>query len=121
MFRPPVLAAVLAAAACLLPGAAEAHARLVSATPAANATVMAGVSTIEVAFNETLEPALSTLELDDASGMAVTAATEAAACGGRTCRLAVPPLKAGDYVVKYHVLSADGHVVDGSYTFHVRD
>jgi copper resistance protein C len=113
-------AAVLAAVV-LSSGGAQAHAKLKSASPAAGDTAKTGLAAIELVFNETLEPALSTLELDDAQDKLLVTSKGTPACAGATCKLAVPPLAAGDYTVKYHVLSGDGHVVKGSFSFHVAD
>ena len=111
--------AILAAAILAPPYPAFAHARLIKAAPAAGAHVPTGLKQIRLVFNEAVEPSLSTLELDDASGAAVAAAKAGEACAEETCSLAVPALVPGDYKVKYHVLSADGHVVDGDYAFNI--
>ena len=42
------------------------------------------------------------------------------ACKAKTCRFAVEPLKAGTYHIDYHILSADGHVVEGKIRFTVK-
>ena len=99
---------------------AMAHAKLKSASPASGATVKAGVSEIKLVFGEKLEGALSTVALADATGAAIAATSAGPACAGTTCHITVAPLAAGDYTVKYHILSADGHVVDGKYVFHVK-
>lgn len=116
-----VLAAVafLAITASSVP--ALAHARLKSASPSQDATVKAGLAEIKLTFNENVEPSLSVIELDDSAGKVVVTSKGTAVCEKKSCALPVPPLKAGDYAVKYHVLSEDGHVVEGGYAFHVRD
>lgn len=100
---------------------ANAHARLKTAKPAANAAVKTGLSTIELTFNEAVEPALSVVELDDANGKVVTSSKGTAICEKKVCRLDIPPLQAGSYTVRYHVLSEDGHTVEGSYGFKAAD
>lgn len=121
---PPITKLAIAAvmAVLLLPsGGAVAHAKLKSSRPAADATVKTGLAAVELTFNEKLEPALSVIEVDDAQGQALATSKGTPACEGATCRLVVPALKAGDYTVTYHVLSADGHVVKGSFVFHIAD
>jgi copper resistance protein C len=97
------------------------HARLKSASPPADATAQTGLKEIKLEFNEAVEPSLSTIEVDDANGQVIATSKGKAVCEKKTCSLAVDPMMAGDYVVKYHVLSSDGHVVDGHYGFHVAD
>lgn len=105
----------------LIPSASWAHARLKSASPPAEATAKTGLSAIKLVFNETIEPSLSVIELLDAADQVLVTSKGKAVCEQKTCILAVDPLKAGDYMVKYHVLSADGHVVEGKYSFHIVD
>ena len=35
------------------------------------------------------------------------------------CAVALPPLPSGAYAVRYRVLSVDGHVLEGAYSFTV--
>jgi copper resistance protein C len=121
MLRSFKLAAAVAAAVALASGAAHAHARLTASSPAAGDTVKTGLTEIALTFNETLEPALSTVELGDAQNKTLVSTKGTQACDGENCKMTVPPLAAGDYTVKYHVLSADGHVVKGAFSFHVAD
>lgn len=104
-------------AAIALPHPAQAHAKLTSATPAADAKLPAAPSAIVLSFNETVEPSLTFVELEDAAGAVVVTSKGKAICDKATCTLALPALKPGAYKVKYHVLSADGHVVNGGYGF----
>ncbi len=113
----PVFLAVLT----LSTGEATAHARLSSATPAAGATVKTGFTNLELTFNEAVEPALSVIEVLDGQGQTVLSSKGQAVCAEVACKMVLPPLTAGDFAVKYHVLSVDGHVVEGSYDFHVAD
>ncbi len=114
--------AVVALAAFVASSApALAHARLTSASPAQDSTVKAGLAEINLTFNENVEPSLSVIELDDEAGKVIVDSKGTAVCEKNTCTLPVPPLKAGDYGVKYRALSEDGHVVEGGYAFHVTD
>lgn len=96
---------------------ALAHAKLKTSQPAANSKVQAGIKEIRLMFNETIEPSLSTVEVDGPDGRAIASSKGSKVCAKQTCKLAVPALAAGTYAVKFHVLSMDGHVVEGSYSF----
>jgi methionine-rich copper-binding protein CopC len=116
----PLLPAFLAVLA-LSAGDASAHAKLSNAAPAAGATVKTGFTNLELTFNEAVEPALSVIEVLDGQGQTVLSSKGQAVCAEAACKMVLPPLTAGDFTVKYHVLSVDGHVVEGSYDFHVAD
>jgi methionine-rich copper-binding protein CopC len=102
-----------------MPGQALAHAKLKSSSPAANAKVMSGLKEIKLEFSEPIEPSLSKFELDNAAGKAVASMTGDKACAKAKCKFEVTPHAAGVYTLNYHVLSGDGHVVDGKFDFTV--
>ena len=117
---------ILTAAASLVFGgtAAQAHPKLVSASPAANATV-ATPAKITLQFSEKLVPAFSKADLTMAEmpGMAAMRMPSSAtlAADGRT--LIVTPkgkLPTGRYTVSWQVVSADTHKIAGSYAFAVK-
>mgnify|MGYP002780558462 CR=1 FL=1 len=117
---------VLTAAAALVTfaGAANAHPKLVSASPAANATV-AKPARIQLRFSEKLMPAFSKADLTMAAmpGMAAmkVASTAALAADGRTLVVTPKaPLHAGRYSVAWQIVSTDTHKVAGSYAFAVK-
>jgi hypothetical protein len=117
MTRKPGLRAVLAVCFSIAaPGHAAAHAKLKSAAPPSGAEVPPTLSEIRLEFNETLEPAFSSVELLDGAKAVIASA----ACAERLCVLPVKDLKAGDYWVHYRVLSADGHTIEKTYGFKVR-
>jgi methionine-rich copper-binding protein CopC len=124
--RPSTFAAALAAATLTLPAAAFAHPRLVSATPAPNATV-AKPKAMTLNFSETLVAPLSGVELTMTSmpGMASHQAMPVRGfsmqVSGKQISIALPrPLPAGSYSVKWHVVAADQHRVEDHYSFTVR-
>ena len=122
MRRFPVL--IAAAATLALAGTAYAHPKLLSATPAANATV-AKPGRIELRFSEKLMPAFSKADLTMAAmpGMAAMKMASVAALGpdGRTLVITPSrPLPRGRYSVAWHVVSTDTHKVAGSYAFAVK-
>lgn len=123
MRRISVLTAV---ALVSLAGAANAHPKLVSATPAANATV-ATPARVELHFSEKLMPKFSGADLmmtahgGKAHAPTKVAGTAAVGADGRTL-VVTPraPLGAGRYSVAWHVVSADTHRITGNYAFAVK-
>jgi len=118
------LSLFVAAATLTIAGVAQAHPKLLSASPAANATV-GKPSQIKLQFSEKLMPAFSKADLTMAAmpGMAAMKmpTTAALAADGRT--LVVTPkgrLAAGRYTIDWHIVSTDTHKVAGSYAFTVK-
>lgn len=112
------LAAVTGAAAMLAATGAQAHAKLVSSNPGANATVAAPKQLV-LKFSEKLQPKFS--GADVAMPGMVTPAKVSFAKDGKT--MIVQPtaaLMAGAYTVKWHAVTADTHRMQGTYSFTVR-
>ena len=119
------------AAAALLMGVAApawAHPKLVSSTPAANATVVS-TNRITLTFNERLMPRMSGVELamTGMPGMAnhapmkITGYRTAFEGDGKTFVMTLArPLSAGTYKLDWHAVSADTHRITGSLSFTVR-
>jgi hypothetical protein len=125
MRRLAILAA-LAAATALLPSAAWAHPRLVSASPAANAAV-AKPTRLTLTFSETLVAPLSGIELTMTGmpGMANHAPMPirgfTSQVAGKTITVTLPrALPAGSYELKWHAVAADQHRIEDRYSFTVR-
>jgi methionine-rich copper-binding protein CopC len=113
-------ALVLAAGICALLAAsqAEAHARLIGANPAANATLPAPRQ-IVLTFSEKLEPRFSGLEVF--RGGARIPVKAALSKDHRTL-VGAPagPLSPGAYKVAWRAVSTDAHRRQGAYSFTVR-
>lgn len=125
MFK-PILAFVAALAAAALPAAALAHPKLVSSTPAQNAAVSRPTS-LSLTFSEALVAPLSGIELTmtampgmaDHKPMPVKGFTTKV--NGKTMAATLPrALPIGTYLLKWHVVAADQHRIEGSYTFKVK-
>ena len=109
-------------------GAAVAHAKLVTATPAANAAANAPAS-IKLKFNEPVVAQFSgiTLQMTDMPGMKMSTPSEIAVGASKlaadrttlSAKLA-KPLATGTYRVLWHAVTADTHRVEGSYSFTVK-
>jgi len=118
MISRPAFALALAAAALLGATQAQAHAKLVSASPAENAAGPAPRA-ITLRFNEKLQPKLSGFELS--AGGAATP-VKIAVSKDRMSMVGTPakPLAAGAYEVRWHAVTSDMHRMEGHYGFTVR-
>ena len=114
--------AVVLAALLLGAGAAWGHAFLERAEPRVGSTVKTAPVEVRVWFTEALEPAFSTIEVVDQSGVRVDlgpARVDPASSSLLQVRL--KPLGPGTYRVKWRVLSVDTHVTAGDFTFRIAD
>jgi methionine-rich copper-binding protein CopC len=113
----------LAAAAGLLVVAsqAEAHARLVSATPLANSTGPAPKQ-VTLHFSEALVPKFSGFDLMKGNGSKVAVAAKVAPKDRKTLVGVVSGrLAPGTYMIMWHMAAADdGHRTKGDFNFTVR-
>ena len=116
--RRVALAILTCAVALLLPRVAMAHAMLVSSTPAANATVHSGDTTIELRFNSRVDGARSTLMLVKPDGKTEKLALDPQ--HGATSLDAHTSLQAGKYLIRWQALAPDGHITRGEIPFTVR-
>ena len=120
----------LIVAACVAVGlgsTAQAHTKLVSATPAANSAV-ARPTSLQLHFTGKLMPKLSHVDLFQvgtggharAPTKVAGAATSVSADGKTMVVKLAQPLSAGTYRVDYRAISSDTHKAQGSYIFNVR-
>ena len=111
---------LLAGAATLaVAGPALAHTRLVSSSPAANATV-SSPRTITLTFNERVVPAFSKFELTmPAHDMAIPVETAVSPDGKRIVGTVASPLMKGAYTITWTAAGADGHKMTGKVAFKV--
>ena len=98
-------------------GRALFHATLLRSTPAANSHVARLPETIRLVFSEQVVPELSHVTLigPDANAVVLPVATDPHDVHTLVGR--VGPSPAGRYKVIWHVLSADGHPVGGTFEF----
>ena len=115
------LRALALAALLLAPATASAHAVLVKSSPPRRAVLAAPPTRVELSFNERLEPAYSTLSVwSSAEARVDDGKVVVGPDDPRRLSVGVPGLGSGSYVVRFRVLSVDGHVVEGTYPFEVR-
>ncbi|MBV9604806.1 MAG: FixH family protein [Solirubrobacterales bacterium] len=116
-----VLVTIMAAAWLALPSAASAHAYLVKTVPAASVVLNAPPSTIQLTYDEAVEPRLAIISVTDAGGhQETTAAVRRSPANPDTL---VVPLRAklpeGWYLIYWRAISVDGHPVQGAFTYAV--
>jgi hypothetical protein len=113
------------AAACLGvlllgPMRAHAHAHLDHASPAVGGAVATAPKEVVLWFTEALEPAFSTIVVQDAKDADVQDGTATIDPGNTAeLRVALKPLPPGTYKVIWHALSVDTHRTQGDFTFAV--
>jgi len=106
----------------LLPSLAFAHAYLVKSVPAGRATLFSSPGKVQLWFNERLEPKYSSASVIDPDGKRVDADNaQVLADDPKQLSVALKRLPPGRYTVKFRVLSVDGHVVEQSFPFTIRE
>lgn len=126
MFRKAAFAVVMAASV-FSATAALAHPKLNTATPAAD-SVVAAPTKIQLVFSETLVAQFSGIDLTmtempgmKMGPMKMNGVKASVGADGKTLVATLAkPLPVGTYKVDYHVVSADTHRIQGSYTFKVQ-
>jgi copper transport protein len=106
----------LAACALLAPAAAWAHATLKGASPGFQQELSASPKAVKLHFDQFVS--FPSVKLYDADGK--TYPVKASSDGLDVVAPVHEKLPRGAYTVRWHVLSADGHVVSGVWTFGVR-
>ena len=113
-------AGVVAAGILLLAlaSSARAHSLLLESAPAADALLAGPPPEISLRFNNRIEKKLSTIRLLDERGGVRPLALLADGPADRLTAT-VPSLDPGAWRVEWRVLSTDGHVVSGRFSFRV--
>ncbi|MCI1859614.1 MAG: copper resistance protein CopC [Sporolactobacillus sp.] len=105
----------------LLADRTSAHAYLVRSNPAANQRVSSNINNVRIQFNEPIQPTFFTLAVVDQNGRRVDAHQARIDKRRRNVlqNTVKTPLAEGFYRIKWKVISADGHPVDGTIAFQV--
>ena len=111
------LTIALALAACA--SLAHAHAQLDRASPPVGGTVAVAPRAVTLTFSENVEPAFSSIRVEDASGARVDQGKPQSGGARNVLRVGVKPLAPGAYKVIWKVLSSDTHATEGSFSFSV--
>jgi copper resistance protein C len=115
--RSLALAASTGLASVLFAAQAVAHSFLVEATPSSKEHVASSPKTIKLRFGGGVEPPYSRISVENGDGKVLAEGAVGKPEAPRELTLDVPVLPPGKYVVKFRVLSQDGHIVPGSYEF----
>ena len=121
MLKTTSTAAIALFAAYLIATSALAHPTLKSANPPVDGTAAAAPTEIRLSFSEAVILKFTSVELLDQAGMKI-ATGKIATDAKDEKQVIVPlqaPLKAGKYTVKWTIVSADTHRVNGTYSFKV--
>src|SRR5256886_1653924 len=126
-FRPPLAArggsaqmrrvALAALVALAFPASAFAHANLVSTSPTYRQRLQSPPRAVVLHFDQSVQAEPNAIKVKNEFGKTLSGTTRA---GGQTVRVPLKRLPRGPYTVRWHVLSEDGHVVSGVFTFGVR-
>jgi hypothetical protein len=118
LLRPIIKAAAVGAIGVLLLSApAFAHSFLVEASPSSKEHVATPPKTVKLRFGGGVEPAYSNIAIENSEGKVVAEGAIGKPEAPRELSVEAPALSPGRYVVKYRVLSTDGHIVQGNYEF----
>jgi copper resistance protein C len=116
--RPLLLGGLLVTALLWRPRSGDAHAFLDHADPKVGSTGHSPPAAVTLTFTEGVEPAFSSIEVDDGQGNAVVVgALEHPSAP--TLRVSLPALKSGTYRVRWKVISEDTHETQGTFEFSV--
>jgi methionine-rich copper-binding protein CopC len=115
------LAAVraLAVLGALAASPALAHSFLVDATPSAKDHVAPAPKTVKLKFGAGVEPAYSKLSIETPDGKVLASGAVGKPETPRELFLDAPDMAPGRYIIRYRVLSTDGHIVEGNFDFTV--
>lgn len=101
---------------------AAAHAIVLESVPARDAVLERGPERVILRFNSKIEKRLSRVTLGAGEGTPSPVSIASDGAGGDQPDRLVVPLRAlppGGYVLRYKVLSADGHITEGALRFTV--
>ena len=119
--RAIVIVAVSVLVSLLSPAiGAMAHGELLDSEPAASSTLSESPTQIVLHFNESIEPVFASIRILNSTGVEIANEDARRDSGDHSIvRSTSPHLDFGSYVVVWRVTSADGHPVQGAFSFHV--
>lgn len=103
----------------MLTAGAHAHSLLLESSPAAGATLSEGPPQISLRFNNRIEKRLSTIRVLDERGAPRPVTMLEGEGAADRLSATVPVLAPGAWRVEWQVLSTDGHIVSGRFSFRV--
>lgn len=118
-YRALAIAVLVAAFVHAARGVLHAHAMLVSSEPAAESVVAASPVRVRLVFSEEIEPSLAHIDVVASDGRVDRLHVSGDPHDVDAVIATIGPLSAGGYRIVWHVVSADGHPVGGSFVFWV--
>jgi methionine-rich copper-binding protein CopC len=115
--RITIAGALLTISSIIFAPGAHAHAQLLSATPSVDSELAKAPSKVGIVFNEPVRAEVGAVQLMSAAGKVVAKSTKVSTTAAVT--LSTPKLTKGRYVLRWKVVSADGHPIVSSYAFAV--
>ncbi len=104
-------------AALVFPASAFAHANLDGTSPNYRQRLQSAPRAVVLHFDQSVQAEPNAIVVKNEFGKTLSASASA---HGQTVRVPLKRLPRGPYTVRWHVLSEDGHVVSGVFTFGVR-
>jgi hypothetical protein len=105
----------------VLQSQAWAHAFLDHAQPKVGSTLTGPPAEIKIWFTQNIEPAFSSIQVQDAQGREVDKKDAHPDDKDKSLLIvSLPPLPAGTYTVSWHVVSVDTHKTQGHFEFTVK-
>lgn len=99
-----------------------AHAALVKSDPSRRATLSTSPKQIQLWFNEKIEGAYASVVLLDSNKKSITDNNpEVVADDPKSVVLNIPEIGTGKYTIQYRVMSIDGHVIESSFDFNIKN
>jgi len=119
--RAVIVAVVAVAAALVLPSVASAHAYLIRTEPAASGVLESPPATVQLTYDEAVEPRFAIISVTDAAGHQVTTGpVQRSPANPDTLVVPLRPhLPEGWYLIYWRAISVDGHPVQGAFTYAV--
>jgi copper transport protein len=114
-----LLALVVVAAGLVAPATASAHAYLIRTVPAASGVLEAPPPSVQLTYDEAVEPKFAIISVTNAAGQQVTTGpvTRSPANPDTLVVPLRPHLPEGWYLVYWRAISVDGHPVQGAFTY----
>jgi copper transport protein len=119
--RALMLGALVAGALFASRGVLIAHAMLLSSDPKAGSVITKSPERVRLVFSEAIDATVSGIRLVLPRGAPIDLAVSADPRDVSALVAPLAPLAAGAYRIAWRTVSADGHAVNGSFGFRVRD
>lgn len=99
-----------------------AHATLVKSDPPRRASLSTPPKQIQLWFNEKIEASYASVAVLDSNKKSITDNNpEVVSDDPKSVVLNIPEIESGRYTVQYRVMSVDGHVIESSFDFSVKN